>query len=154
MNLFVVWFLTGLWHGASWNFALWGLYYGVILYLEKRFFKDFLDRHRVFGRIYTLFLVVVGWGIFERTDLKSLGAFFATLFSRVPTAPGDLFRVRNVLAFLVIGAVFATDGPRRLYERAKEKWAPTGLLVLAVLFLLSMIFLVNETYNPFLYFRF
>lgn len=154
VNLFVVWFLTGLWHGASWNFALWGLYYGVILYLEKRFFKDFLDRHRIFGRIYTLFLVVVGWGIFERTDLKSLGAFFATLFSRVPTAPGDLFRVRNVLAFLVIGAVFATDGPRRLYERAKEKWAPTGLLVPAALFLLSMIFLVNETYNPFLYFRF
>lgn len=154
VNLFVVWFLTGLWHGASWNFALWGLYYGVILYLEKRFFKDFLDRHRIFGRIYTLFLVVVGWGIFERTDLKSLGAFFATLFSRVPTAQGDLFRVRNVLAFLVIGAVFATDGPRRLYERAKEKWAPTGLLVPAALFLLSMIFLVNETYNPFLYFRF
>lgn len=154
VNLFVVWFLTGLWHGASWNFTLWGLYYGVILYLEKRFFKDFLDRHRIFGRIYTLFLVVVGWGIFERTDLKSLGAFFATLFSRVPTAQGDLFRVRNVLAFLVIGAVFATDGPRRLYERAKEKWAPTGLLVPAALFLLSMIFLVNETYNPFLYFRF
>lgn len=154
VNLFVVWFLTGLWHGASWNFALWGLYYGVILYLEKRFFKDFLDRHRIFGRIYTLFLVVVGWGIFERTDLKSLGAFVATLFSRVPTAPGDLFRVRNVLAFLVIGVLFATDGPRRLYERAKEKWAPTGLLVPAALFLLSMIFLVNETYNPFLYFRF
>lgn len=154
VNLFVVWFLTGLWHGASWNFALWGLYYGVILYLEKRWFKDFLDRHRIFGRIYTLFLVIVGWGIFERTDLKSLGAFFATLFSRVPTAAGDLFRVRNVLAFLVIGVLFATDGPRRLYERAKEKWAPTGLLVPAALFLLSMIFLVNETYNPFLYFRF
>ena len=154
MNLFVVWFLTGLWHGASWNFALWGLYYGVILYLEKRFFKDFLDRHPIFGRIYTLFLVVVGWGIFERTDLKSLGSFFATLFSRVPTAPGDLFRVRNVLAFLVIGVLFATDGPRRLYERAKEEWVPTGLLVPAALFLLSMIFLVNETYNPFLYFRF
>ena len=154
VNLFVVWVLTGLWHGASWNFALWGLYYGVILYLEKRFFKDFLDRHRIFGRIYTLFLVVVGWGIFERTDLKSLGAFFATLFSRVPMAAGDVFRVRNVLAFLVIGVLFATDGPRRLYERAKEKWAPTGLLVPAALFLLSMIFLVNETYNPFLYFRF
>ena len=154
VNLFVVWFLTGLWHGASWNFALWGLYYGVILYLEKRFFKGFLERHGIFGRIYTLFLVVVGWGIFERTDRKSLGAFFRTLFCRVPTVPGDFFRVRNVLLFLLIGAVFATDLPRRLYERAKEKWAVTGFLVPAMLFLLSMIFLVNETYNPFLYFRF
>lgn len=154
VNLFVVWFLTGLWHGASWNFALWGLYYGAILYLEKQFLKGFLERHRIFGRVYTLFLVVVGWGIFERTDLKSLGAFFRTLFCRVPMAAGDLFRVRNVLLFLLIGAVFATDLPRRLYERAKEKCAVTGFLVPAVLFLLSMIFLVNETYNPFLYFRF
>lgn len=154
VNLFVVWFLTGLWHGASWNFALWGLYYGGILYLEKRLLNNFLERHPIFGRIYTLFLVVVGWGIFERTDLKSLGAFFATLFSHVPTAAGDVFRVGNVLAFLLIGAVFATDLPKRLYERAKEKWAPTGLLVPVTLFLLSMLFLVNETYNPFLYFRF
>ncbi len=154
VNLFVVWFLTGLWHGASWNFALWGLYYGAILYLEKQFLKGFLERHRIFGRVYTLFLVVVGWGIFERTDLKSLGAFFRTLFGRVPMAAGDLFRVYNVLLFLLIGAVFATDLPRRLYERAKEKCAVTGFLVPAVLFLLSMIFLVNETYNPFLYFRF
>lgn len=154
VNLFVVWFLTGLWHGASWNFALWGLYYGAILYLEKRFLKNILKRHVVFGRIYTLFLVVVGWGIFECTDITSLRTFFATLFTHVPMGAGDLFRVKNILLFLVIGVIFATDFPKRCYEMAKKRYAMVGLIVPYVLFLISMIFLVNETYNPFLYFRF
>ncbi len=161
-NLLVVWFLTGLWHGAGWNFILWGLYYFAFLVLEKYLLKNVLEKiPAAVTHIYTLLVVILGWVIFAFDDMKELGYHFAGLF--------DLGHAGNALAayewkqylpFLILLAVGATTIPKRLFDKllpedSKPAARNVVLSVLSVALLAaSVIFLAAGSYNPFLYFRF
>ncbi|WP_066459368.1 MBOAT family O-acyltransferase [Anaerotruncus rubiinfantis] len=152
-NLFVVWFATGLWHGASWNFVLWGLYFFVLISLERLWLKPFLDRHRLFSHVYLLFAVVMGWVLFAITDMGRLGVFVGRLFSFVPGSDW-IFYLRNYAVILVLGIVFSMPVLNKIRDKCPRitKWF--AIPFLALVFLLSTAYLVDSSYNPFLYFRF
>ena len=157
-NMFVVWALTGLWHGASWNFVLWGLFYFVLLVIEKMGFLKVLERQRVLSHIYTLFVVCIGWVIFSITDFSSLGVFFSRLFtphlvSNGTAAVGVIYYLRNYAVSIALGCFFSTDLASGLYARVRERrWLK--IVLMCALFLVCVAYLVDSTYNPFLYFRF
>ena len=152
LNMAVVWFLTGFWHGADWNFILWGLFYLALLIIEKLWLLKKLERAPVLAHIYTMLFVIVGWAIFFITDLGQLGDFLRRLF--VPTGGiSALYYLRNYAVIFVVAMVFCTPLPMRLYEKIKHNTLLRGLC-LGVLLALSIAYLSNATYNPFLYFRF
>lgn len=152
LNMAVVWFLTGFWHGADWNFILWGLFYLALLIIEKLWLLKKLERAPVLAHIYTMLFVIVGWAIFSITDLGQQGDFLRRLF--VPTGGiSALYYLRNYAVIFVVAMVFCTPLPMRLYEKIKHNTLLRGLC-LGVLLALSIAYLSNATYNPFLYFRF
>lgn len=152
LNMAVVWFLTGFWHGADWNFILWGLFYLALLIIEKLWLLKKLERAPVLAHIYTMLFVIVGWAIFSITDLGQQGDFLRRLF--VPTGGiSALYYLRNYAVIFVVAMVFCTPLPMRLYEKIKHNPLLRGLC-LGVLLALSIAYLSNATYNPFLYFRF
>ncbi len=159
LNLLIVWGLTGLWHGAAYNFVLWGLYYGLLLILEKFVLKKFLDRLPSFVQhIYTLFIVIIGWGLFYFTDVGQLGEFMVDLFNFGNGICGDqaFNLIMSNLPMLIIAAVASTPLATMLYtrfEHTRFMWIPETLYCIGVL-AVSTAGLVNQSYNPFLYFRF
>ncbi|RAP22853.1 hypothetical protein C2W64_03412 [Brevibacillus laterosporus] len=162
INLFVVWFLTGLWHGASWNFVIWGLYFGVLIMIEKWIFLSWLQRSHAFvGHVYTLIIVIVGWVFFEMEHVSDAWTFIQTMFGFGSHGVSDdqsFYYLSSNLILLLLLALCATPFPRKavLYVREKFHWAG-GIAVFTMHFfflLLTTAFLVNDTYNPFLYFRF
>lgn len=159
LNLLIVWGLTGLWHGAAYNFVLWGLYYGLLLILEKFVLKKFLDRLPSFVQhIYTLFIVIIGWGLFYFTDVGQLGEFMVDLFNFGNGICGNqaFNLIMNNLPMLIIAAVASTPLAAMLYNRFEHTrfmWIPETLYCMGVL-AVSTASLVNQSYNPFLYFRF
>lgn len=159
LNLLIVWGLTGLWHGAAYNFVLWGLYYGLLLILEKFVLKKYLDRLPSFVQhIYTLFIIIIGWGLFYFTDVGQLGAFMVDLFNFGNGICGDqaFNLIMSNLPMLIIAAVASTPLATTLYtrfEHTRFMWIPETLYCMGVL-AVSTASLVNQSYNPFLYFRF
>lgn len=159
LNLLIVWVLTGLWHGAAYNFVLWGLYYGFLLILEKFVLKKFLDRLPSFVQhIYTLFIIIIGWGLFYFTDVGQLGEFMVDLFNFGNGICGDqaFNLIMSNLPILIIAAVASTPLATMLYTRFEHRrfmWIPETLYCIGVL-AVSTASLVNQSYNPFLYFRF
>lgn len=159
LNLLIVWGLTGLWHGAAYNFVLWGLYYGLLLILEKFVLKKFLDRLPSFVQhIYTLFIIIIGWGLFYFTDVGQLGEFMVDLFNFGNGICGDqaFNLIMSNLPMLIIAAVASTPLATMLYTRFEQTrfmWIPETLYCMGVL-AVSTASLVNQSYNPFLYFRF
>lgn len=159
LNLLIVWGLTGLWHGAAYNFVLWGLYYGLLLILEKFVLKKFLDRLPSFVQhIYTLFIVIIGWGLFYFTDVGQLGEFMADLFNFGNGICGNqaFNLIMSNLPMLIIAAVASTPLAAMLYNRFEHTrfmWIPETLYCMGIL-VVSTASLVNQSYNPFLYFRF
>lgn len=159
LNLLIVWGLTGLWHGAAYNFVLWGLYYGLLLILEKFVLKKFLDRLPSFVQhIYTLFIIIIGWGLFYFTDVGQLGEFMVDLFNFGNGICGDqaFNLIMSNLPMLIIAAVASTPLATMLYtrfEHTRFMWIPETLYCMGVL-AVSTASLVNQSYNPFLYFRF
>ena len=162
VNLAVVWTLTGLWHGASWNFLLWGLYFGVLLAAEKLFLGKALERLPVLSNLYLLLAVTLGWGIFYFTDLGRLGQFMAVLFGGGAPVESSLRLVFfNNLFWLVGAAVFCMPVVplfQRLLKRAPfpaRAAAGWGQILLNLgMLAVSTLLLVGQSYNPFLYFRF
>ena len=159
INLFAVWFLTGLWHGAGWNFILWGLYYFILLVLEKLVLRRVLEKiPNLLRHLYTLFFVVVGWVIFACDDLGLLGTYLKTMFGiGAPLGNALALYEWDVQApFLLILTVAATTIPVRLAKQLTRESQRASLLGVYTLMLLvlSMAFLVSGSYNPFLYFRF
>lgn len=159
LNLLIVWGLTGLWHGAAYNFVLWGLYYGLLLILEKFVLKKFLDRLPSFVQhIYTLFIIIIGWGLFYFTDVGQLGEFMVDLFNFGNGICGNqaFNLIMSNLPMLIIAAVASTPLATMLYtrfEHTRFMWIPETLYCMGVL-AVSTASLVNQSYNPFLYFRF
>jgi alginate O-acetyltransferase complex protein AlgI len=163
-NLFIVWGLTGLWHGASVNFILWGLYYGVLLMLEKFVFGRVIKKWNAhgFGHLYTIVLFIVGCVIFSQTDLSALGSYLKAMAGiGVPAVSSDFFYYLSTNAVLLVLLVVCSLD----WKRAKEKLAlwrgkfPVRSAVLSAVWMvlllgLSTAFLVGDSYNPFLYFRF
>lgn len=159
LNLLIVWGLTGLWHGAAYNFVLWGLYYGLLLILEKFVLKKFLERLPSFiQHIYTLFIIIIGWGLFYFTDVGQLGKFMVDLFNFGNGICGNqaFNLIMSNLPMLIIAAVASTPLATTLYtrfEHTRFMWIPETLYCMGVL-AVSTASLVNQSYNPFLYFRF
>ena len=151
-NIFVVWFLTGFWHGADYNFILWGMYFFVVLILEKYFFLKILEKAPKFvSRIYTLIIIMFSWVLFTSTDLKDIGTFFTSLGSK-PFFSGEVtsFLLQYGILF-IIGILFSTPKPKEMFEKQKEA---VQIVMLTIVFILSIAALVAGNYNPFLYFRF
>lgn len=164
-NLFVVWALTGLWHGADWNFLLWGLYFFVILVAEKLFLLRLLAKLPTLLRhLYALLLVFLGWVLFSANGLGGLLATLRALFGGAPVASGTgCYLLVTALPLFALSAVAATHYPKalllKLKGRAQTALAQNGLLLLQgagafLLLLLSLALLTGDSYNPFLYFRF
>ena len=160
LNITIVWFLTGLWHGASWNFVLWGVYYAVLLILEKTFLLRWLDRApRFVGHIYTCLCFVLGWVLFAITDFAQLGAYLSRLFSGPLWDTTSAYLLRCDWLLLVLAVVGCTSLPKRLWEKREQTLSPAlsdGLRTVwtVIVLLVSIAFLVGDSYNPFLYFRF
>ena len=156
-NNFIVWLCTGFWHGASWNFILWGLHFFLWLMLEKYLLKDFLQRlPRWLRHAYTLLVVFAGWGIFAMEDLSVCGGYFRVCFGGGALwSAVDGYYLRTYAVLLVLLTVGSANTVKavweRLPERAREALAP--VLMLAGLVLCTA-YLVDGSYNPFLYFRF
>ena len=156
-NLLIVWGLTGIWHGAGINFLLWGLYYGVLLIIEKYLIGGFLKKHKVIGHTFTLIAVVIGWMLFANTSFASLGQYFCMMFgigkvSFFNATAGYFLRTSIVL--LVLGVLFSTPIMHQLGEQIFVRYPKVSAAVRVFLFLLCIAALVYQTYNPFLYFRF
>ena len=164
LNLAIVWALTGLWHGASWNFVIWGLYYGVLIILEKLVLADF--REKLPGaaqHIAALFLIVVGWTVFYYTDMGCLGKHLGAMFG-IGTAglsdPVTMAVIRKYTVLPLIAAIASLPILPQLkawlgkHEKLEGAADIVSLVCLTALMLLSMIFIVGQSYNPFIYFRF
>lgn len=158
-NILIVWALTGLWHGASWNFILWGLYYGVLLSLEKMFFGKYLEKNKFIAHLLTILLFVYGWVIFYCTDLDFLATVSRSLLGlgggKLIDLSGTTWLLSNLWIFPVY-LIGATPYPKKLAERvfSEEKADIAGAIFVLAVFTISVILLVGQTYNPFLYFRF
>jgi len=167
-NLFVVWGLTGLWHGASWNFVLWGLYFFVFLVIEKHFLKNFLEKHRLISHLYALVIVFFGWILFRYSDMSLGGTVFKGLFGlngNPLTSFTATAAVKNhifllgfaILAstplFRIIGRWLANLSAHNRVLAGTYQVVAYGVLPVTLL-LLSTAALVGSTYNPFMYFQF
>ena len=163
LNILIVWLATGLWHGAAWTFVLWGLWFAVLLLLEKTVLLPVLEKHRALGRIYTLFFVTLGFVLFDADNA-------AQAFSRIGAmlGAGDLplvsaqavYYLKSYAPLLVLGMLCATPQPKKAVALLREKkGAALALDVLEPLcvllpLLIGTAFLVDGSFNPFLYFRF
>lgn len=161
-NIFAVWFLTGLWHGASWNFIVWGLYYGVILLLEKMVFANILERVPTFIKhIYTMLLIVIGWVFFASPNLSFAMEYLKSMFGFgnhvLMDSTGIYYLYTNAIMFVILG-VCSTPIVKNILDRivvkSKLGYVNGSLITYMVILFLATAYLVNETYNPFLYFRF
>ena len=159
VNILIVWMLTGLWHGASWNFVIWGLYFGLILVLEKAFLLKFFERiPSFFAHLYSLILIVFGWVIFECGSASEILNFFKSMFGiGVPLWSRETTYVLvNTIFLFVLATVCSTTVGKWLNAKLSVRFSGGywKCAVVAVLLCLSVIFLAGDSYNPFLYFRF
>lgn len=156
-NILTVWLLTGIWHGAGWNFLLWGLYYGAWMLAERLFLGKYLDQLPAWIRhVYTLFIVLIGWALFAVEDMGRLGSYFVSLFGGGGFfSPADGYRLVSYLPTLVILTIGSTPFAGRLWNKLSgtARSVLTPVFVLAALILCTAS-LVDAGYNPFLYFRF
>ncbi len=163
LNIMIVWFLTGFWHGANWNFMLWGIYFGVILLFEKLVWLNVLKKlPSLIRHVYALFLIVVGWGIFAFEDTSALINNFKNLFglSGIPLANrSDMLILSNYAIMFVILVIASTPLFKKLGEKlGKTCPAVYGCViepaVMLVVMAVSVAYLAGNSFNPFLYFRF
>ena len=160
-NIAVVWLLTGFWHGASWNFLLWGAYFCVLLIIEKLFLYKWLQKApAVLAHLYTMFFVCISWLIFYFTDLGEgltcLKAMFGVGVSSFAT-PTVLYDLLRYLPLLLICVLAATPLPKRLFDALKNRFVTmryAQVLLIAGAFLVITAYLVDSTFSPFLYYRF
>ncbi len=152
LNLFIVWFLTGLWHGANFNFIFWGLYFYIIILTEKRFLLKYLEKSKILSHIYVIFLLLIGWAIFAFEDINYLKLFLLNLFSFNNFIDREfLYYFYNFFIYMVLGSLFSTPIMSSLKNIFGGFISKSFILIS---FILSIAFIINSSYNPFLYFRF
>lgn len=159
-NIFIVWLLTGFWHGASWNYVLWGLYFAIILLVEKFFVLKRTEKLNILPRIYAVLLFVIGWVIFRLEDFSEMLYALKTMF---------IFKQSNLLLYLVengdvlfgvpfiiLGIIGSTPIFKKLFEKSNSSnaWLAIEYLFLIIVFALSVMSLISVKYNPFIYFKF
>lgn len=157
LNLFVVWALTGLWHGADWNFVLWGSAFFLIISLEKKTFGKWLENSKVLGHIYIIVLIPVTWVIFGITDMGQLAGYLGNMAGyhkeEILVGMTQLIRYLKEYGILLIACViFATPLPGKVYWKWKDRWFM--VLFLLLVFWWSVREIISGSNNPFLYFRF
>lgn len=153
-NLFVVWFLTGFWHGADYNFILWGLYFGLVLIIEKFVFKGFFDRHKIIGFVYTALIVNISFVIFNHSNILDVKNFMAGLFNFKYLVDKDtLFYLKNYVVFFIVCIIGITPLCKNIYSRLKNKDL-INIVLMVLLLLVSTAYIIDATFMPFLYFRF
>ena len=162
-NIIVVWFLTGFWHGAAWNFIVWGLYFVVFLVLEKLWLGKYIKKVKALNHIYVLFFVMISFMIFDAGSLTEAGQNIAGLFgigTNSFASMESIYCLKNYLIIFLVAIVGATPLPKRIYERVMEKQAGRKIIsvaepvVMIGVLLVITAFLVDGSFNPFLYFRF
>lgn len=163
-NILVVWMLTGIWHGANWNYVLWGCYYGALLLIEKLVLKKVLNRlPGIIQRIYTMFFVVIGWIIFKCEDMEYGISYLKAMFGGFRQGLWNnetLYLLGNYAVLFVLAILGSTMLPKKaagvVLGGRKRTWAENVVYIAfyAVIFFVSVAYLVDATYNPFLYFRF
>lgn len=167
-NLILVFFLTGLWHGASWNMVVWGLFHGFFLIVEKAWLKNILPKLVVINRAYTLLVVMIGWVFFRAPDisyaLEYLGKMFGVGESPVvPVQPFSIYLTYDVIGLLVIAVLFSTGWVHSIiryaakpghFNSAGQLWRPIEYTASLVLLLVCSMYLIRQGYNPFIYFQF
>lgn len=161
LNILIVWTLTGIWHGADWNFIIWGFYFGVILLLEKLVLSKVLDKFpKIIRWIYSMILIVIGWVIFRSTSLEQIGVLLSNMFTYVETdwitIISNNTKILSCLLYFVPAILFSFPVARMIKDKIKSTNVTLIVenLMLCSVFVLCIIFLNSSNYNPFIYFRF
>ena len=164
-NIMAVWMLTGLWHGASWNFVVWGIYYGCLLLIEKMFLKKLIDNApAIISHVYCMLAVIIGWVLFASRDIESAAAYLGVMSGASGNVLVDnafIYYLKSNAVMLVISLLFSTGIFREIFEpeeisdKIRNRVSHSAAVILhAFILFMSTAYLVTETYNPFLYFRF
>ena len=162
-NIFVVWFLTGFWHGAAWNFIIWGIYFGIILIIEKNFLLEFLKKHKIFSHLYTMILVIISFVIFNANSFSEVLNFMKNMFglNKLPFINNEtIYYLKSYLLMIIISILASTPLLKniclKLKDNNKTKKAMDILEIVFVFTILILVtsFLIDSSFNPFLYFRF
>ena len=160
-NILIVWLLTGFWHGAAWNFLCWGLYFAALLILEKLVLLRFLEKHRIFGHVYLLLAVVFGFVLFDAATLSGAWDCIRGMLGLggLPIASAEgLYLLKSNALLLILAALGATPLPKRIAKALEARCPKAAALLhpaaLCALLLICTAYLVDGSYNPFLYFRF
>ncbi|MBR4965060.1 MAG: MBOAT family protein [Lachnospiraceae bacterium] len=162
-NIFVVWMFTGFWHGAEWTFIVWGLYFGILLVLEKTLLLKFFEKYKWIGHVYLLLFVIISFVIFDANGLGAAGAHIASMFGfgGIPFTTGvTVYYLKSYLVMFFLASIGATPLPKLLVEKAMAKPALSKVIqiaapgVMVLLVFVSTAYLVDGSFNPFLYFRF
>ncbi len=158
LNLLIVWSLTGLWHGASWNFVVWGLYYGILLILEKYLLGKYLQKAPpALQHIYTMLIVVIGWVFFSCEDLSAAIDYLGVMFGGGEAGFANaytLYLLRTNAILLIIGGIASAPVLMQQFETLSKRHSIISIILLLGLFVLCTAYLIFSSYNPFLYFRF
>lgn len=164
LNIFIVWFLTGFWHGASWNFIIWGLYFGLIIYIEKTVISKFVDKiPKIIQWFCAMIIIMVGWGIFYYVDFNQLVLFLKALVglnNNVLYSDMLFISIQENIIFIIVSAILCTPVVRDLFRKYNHENKLNGklnyarILVNVVLVFSVISLLIGEGYNPFLYYRF
>lgn len=163
VNIFTVWLLTGFWHGAEWNFVIWGLFFAVLLTLEKFFLLKHLNKHGIAGHVYVVLATLISFTIFSADSLqgalKIVGDMFA--FGRLPLiSEGFIYNLKSYLPVIIFAIIASTPIGKRIYEKMREKRFGQVLCdtmevpIFIILLVIVTAYLADGSFNPFLYFRF
>jgi len=161
-NIAVVWFLTGFWHGAAWNFIIWGLYFAVILIIEKFVLKKYLDKTHLIKYIYSLLLIIIGFLIFNSGSVNEILSSLKNMFflSNIPVSDSiTLFYFKNYIVLFIVAIILSTPLVKVVVDKLKETKVKgivevIEMVVIMALLILCVSFLIDASFNPFLYFRF
>ena len=162
LNIMIVWALTGLWHGASWNFVIWGVYYGILLLIEKYLLKKHLEKWpKLLRHTYAILIIMIGWLIFRQTSIIEIIDYLKAMIGMYGVGSTKLLKITQIfqmkyIIFWILGIIFSTPIYKKISEyfnkNNKRKYVFDILLIL--LFIVTIFYVVVGSYNPFIYFRF
>ncbi len=161
-NIFIVWFLTGFWHGDSWNFIIWGLYFGILLIIEKLFLGKYLEKTKIFKYIYTSIIVIISFLIFNSNSVSEIFISLKNMFflNNIPFINNEtIYYLKSYLVIFIISIISATPLLKNIIKKLSNTKFKNIINILEVITLITLLtittaFLIDESFNPFLYFRF